>query len=197
MTDATISEKPTCLVANCGRNARRRGLCATHYAVILQGGDPHTYVIHPYGDLPAKFFKCVVKGPGCWAWTGWKDNDGYGKFRVGKTKTPAHRFSYEHHKGPIPDGLLVCHSCDNPECTNPEHLWIGTHKDNIADRDQKGRGNPPIGERAQAAMLTESQVLDIRKRVAAGERQYIVAASYGVCKQTVCSIVNRKTWRHI
>jgi hypothetical protein len=71
----------------------------------------------------------------CWEWQGYVDKLGYG--RLGKKR--AHRMSYEKHKGPIPAGLMVCHSCDNRKCINPEHLWIGTQTDNMRDMAAKGR----------------------------------------------------------
>lgn len=79
----------------------------------------------------------------CWEWLGGKDRHGYGQFRTEKKqhKTMAHRFSYEIHIGPIPDGMKVCHSCDNPSCVNPDHLWVGTQADNVRDMIAKGRDN--------------------------------------------------------
>jgi HNH endonuclease len=76
----------------------------------------------------------------CWEWQHATNNIGYGMFRwaSGKMRT-AHRASYEIHKGPIPTGLSVCHTCDNPKCVNPEHLWAGTLKDNAQDMVAKGR----------------------------------------------------------
>ena len=82
-----------------------------------------------------RFWSKVVKGDGCWRWTGAKTN-GYGYLTLGGRNSGlirAHRFSYEFHFGPIPHGLVVRHKCDNPECTNPDHLEVGTHQDNMKD----------------------------------------------------------------
>jgi hypothetical protein len=77
----------------------------------------------------------------CWVWTGCKLPTGYGHYRKTKScQLYAHRTAFELTNGPIPDGLEVCHTCDNPPCCNPNHLWIGTHLDNVHDRDMKGRG---------------------------------------------------------
>jgi len=84
-----------------------------------------------------RFWSKVQKTPTCWTWTGGKDSRGYGKF----DDTSPHRFSWVLHFGPIPEGLWVCHSCDNPSCVNPEHLRLWTPKQNSKDRDSKGRGS--------------------------------------------------------
>jgi hypothetical protein len=89
--------------------------------------------------------KIKVDDNGCWLWTGFKGNSGYGNFEInnnkkdGRVTMKVHRLSYEIFKGPIPEGMLVCHTCDVRECCNPEHLWLGTQQQNIADMMAKGR----------------------------------------------------------
>lgn len=83
--------------------------------------------------------KVEVLPSGCWEWRGAKSPKGYGRMSYKGEAQYTHRISYEVHKGPIEEGLCVCHSCDNPICVNPEHLWTGTHLENIQDRDAKGR----------------------------------------------------------
>ena len=89
----------------------------------------------PPVDPKIRFWSKVDKTGSCWVWTARCDKDGYGQFD-GKQ---AHRTIYSWEIGEIPVGLLVCHSCDNPPCVNPSHLWLGTAKDNAQDRENKGR----------------------------------------------------------
>ena len=86
-----------------------------------------------------QFNKFVIKLDGCWKWIGGKDRSGYGVFRYQGRAQGAHRVAYELYKDPISNGLHVLHTCDNPECTNPEHLFLGTNLDNVKDRISKGR----------------------------------------------------------
>lgn len=96
--------------------------------------------VQPVGD---RFFSKVVKNPdnGCWEWTGAHGPAGHGQFVVDHKKVVASRFSWELHFGKIPDGMEVCHKCDNPPCVNPEHLFLGTQGDNMRDCSAKGRLN--------------------------------------------------------
>lgn len=85
------------------------------------------------------FWKKVEKTDSCWNWQGCLDSDGYGRFQFNYQRWKTHRLSYHVHKGSIPLDMCVCHSCDNPKCVNPDHLWLGTTQDNTRDRTLKGR----------------------------------------------------------
>ena len=145
----------------------------------------------------------LTDGSGCHIYTGRKNVHGYGSLPSIKKNgnVMAHRFSYEIYKGPIPLGMIVCHSCDNPPCVNPDHLWLGTCKDNNEDRAIKGRSckNPKMskGRDHYYAKLTENDVVEIRKRRMSGEDLLSIANSYGVRKQTVWGIVKRRAWKHV
>lgn len=94
--------------------------------------------------LGTRFWKKVAApdSAGCWNWTAFLDTDGYGHIRLGGRGTPqrpAHRVAWQLFNGPVPEGLLICHKCDNPRCVNPSHLFLGTHADNLQDMTDKGR----------------------------------------------------------
>ena len=138
------------------------------------------------------FRKFVVSDSGCWEWSGLRHRSGYGHFTLpGHKKVRAHRLSYELHKGPIPDGLFVLHRCDNPPCVNPEHLWLGTAKDNLHDAIKKGRWKVGTCEKGPNSRLTPDAVAHIRRReltaVEYGEL-------YGVWHTTVQNIWLGRTW---
>ena len=99
------------------------------------------------------------------------------------------------HNGPIPSGQCVLHRCDQPSCVNPAHLFLGTHGENAADRNQKGR--QARGVRHHSAKLTNKHVIEIRHRLALGHKRRHVARDFAVSKQTIDRVVNRQTWRHV
>ena len=103
-----------------------------------------------------EFWNRVKKGNDCWEWLGGKDRDGYGRYNLtvsyenlSKKWYGAHRLSYTLTKGNIPKGKVICHSCDNPGCVNPDHLWVGTQQDNVRDMDQKNRRVKPFTLKAK------------------------------------------------
>jgi len=132
---------------------------------------------------------------GCWLWTGAKQGGRkgrYGAFQMGwKTQKRAHRVSYEIANGPIPDKIMVCHSCDTPLCVNPAHLFLGTAKDNVDDMDTKNRRMPCKGERNGAAKLTEEVV---RKIYLDPRTNREIAAEYSINANLVSQIRLRRIW---
>lgn len=132
----------------------------------------------------------------CWGWSGFK-HVGYGRLKgEASAAVGAHRVSYEIHCGPIPDGLFVCHRCDNPECTNPRHLFLGTSGDN--NRDCTAKGRRARGERQRSAKLTENDVRAIRQRWRGGEvTQKQLAKDFGVTPSAIEHVVTNRTWRHV
>jgi hypothetical protein len=135
-----------------------------------------------------------VTADGCWEWQGSRDTGGYGMISWNAKYQKAHRVSYQAFTGkPIPAGMVVCHNCDNPRCINPNHLRIGTMKENMADRDAKGRRDVK-GEQIGTSKLTAKDVFDIR---ASELSLSVLAAMYGVDKSNVHLIRAGKSWKHL
>jgi hypothetical protein len=157
----------------------------------------------PWPSLDNRFEAAYVRGQDneCWLWLGNKRGNGYGRIGIGNRRyESAHRRAYRRFRGEIPDGMLVCHKCDNPLCVNPNHLFLGTTADNAQDRERKGRGykiseGPRAkGERHWHAQLTDQDVLAIRLD---RRRAVAIAEAYKIHKSTVYKIINRRIWRHI
>lgn len=129
----------------------------------------------------------------CWESKLLKDRYGYAKVTTpGSMSAPAHRVSYEHHFGPIPDGLIVRHKCDTPPCINPEHLEVGTVAEN--NEDARARGRIKLGTKVHTAKLDEAKVLLIREELRLGATVKGTARKYGVTAQSIRAIRDRKTW---
>lgn len=131
---------------------------------------------------------------GCWLWSKAIGAHGYGVLRVdGKTVT-AHRLSWLTHRGEIDTGLCVLHRCDVRACCSPDHLFLGTRADNMADMIAKGRDRHDVGERASKATISASTVLEIRSSTEGATK---IAKRLGVAPDTVWAIRARRTWRHL
>jgi len=153
----------------------------------------------PRSPLEDRFWAKVEKSDSCWEWKGTINENGYGMITIERKPQRAHRISYTLKRGPIPNGMCVLHHCDNRCCVNPDHLFLGTYLDNSRDMDAKGRrrSNVRPGEGSPTHILTEEQVLEIRKQKEQGISTKQISASFGIAKSTVFQIVNRQTWKHI
>ena len=145
--------------------------------------------------------KVRIRGPDdCWEWQACRSRKGYGKFGLDRDCFEAPRVAWTIAHGPIPPDLCVLHHCDNPPCCNPGpgHLFLGTHADNMHDRDRKGRAASHIGLLNGRAMLTEESVRVIRRRYAAGGiSQIALAREYGVIQEMVSAAIRGETWSHV
>lgn len=136
--------------------------------------------------------KIFISPCGCHLWTASKNIWGYGQIRVGGKVLRAHRVAWEMVNGPIPDGLYVCHKCDERSCVNPDHLFLGTPAENVMDMKQKGRG--PSGSANSNAKLSEPDILEIR---ASNTRSGLLATHYGVSRATIRHVRNGTRWGHV
>ena len=173
----------------------------------------------------SRFWAKVDTSGGCWKWMASTDRKGYGHISYRSQLLQAHRVSYIMVYGPIPDGLCVLHKCDNPGCVNPDHLFLGTHKDNSDDKISKGRDRHAIGnqngsrkyperlawgdrnwtrkhperlrgEKGSSAKLTAVQVRDIRARYRHRTVSYsYLAKEFGVTTGTIAHIIQGRTWK--
>mgnify|MGYP001583543857 CR=1 FL=1 len=165
--------------------------------------------------IAKRFWAKVQKTDGCWIWLGCKIRRGYGQISEGggrRKMLSAHRVSWIIHYGPISPSINILHRCDNPPCVRPDHLFMGTSKDNSEDMVRKGRNwkvkgenhhfvrNPaivPRGESNGNSKLRTEDVIEIRKFHRAGISMRRLAARYSVDKKTISMIVNRITWKLI
>jgi hypothetical protein len=162
--------------------------------------------MQPDDKLVAAFWKRTQVGSeaDCWEWQGFVKENGYGLLSVHRSipTVRAHRFSYMLHKGEIPSGLLVCHTCDNRKCVNPAHLYAGTPKDNTRDMMERGRcrsvnPRPARGSKNGKAKLNEEDVRAIIARIQSGESNIAIAESAGVSRRTIADIRLKSVWRHV
>lgn len=139
-----------------------------------------------------RFWRSVRRTNSCWLWEGGKDSNGYGQFGVNGKSVLVHRFSYELHKGKIPTnntyhGVCVLHICDTPNCVNPKHLVLGTQRENIKDRDNKGR----LFAKINKFKADEIRSLYIPRKVS----QYKLSKMFGVSRSTVEDIIHNRIWK--
>lgn len=175
----------SCSIEGCANPYYGRGFCKNHHQWHWNHG-----LLEPLKQptLRERLLEGYMPIPesGCWIWMERLSSTGYGRVSIGNQKSAfAHRKSYEEFKGPIPEGMSVCHKCDIPSCINPDHLFLGTHQENMADSARKGRAKQPknpIGAKHPRAKLTAEQVKEIREYK--GTLKYL-AEKYGVNPMTI------------
>lgn len=155
-------------------------------------------------SLQERFEEKYIPEPnsGCWLWEACASDGGYGHIRHKGRMIKAHRASWMLYRGSIPDGqgyhgICVLHRCDVTFCVNPDHLFLGTNRDNVLDKYAKGRGVNLRGSAHGMAKLFESDVLLIRERLKGGESGAAIARDYGVKKHAIYSIKTGKNWSHV
>lgn len=148
-------------------------------------GDDQAYIMDRVHQVPWS---------GCWLWDGSISRKGYGHLSRRGRRLLAHRLAYEAFVGPIEGGMHVCHRCDVPACCNPDHLFLGTHADNMADKCAKQRQTR--GTTQPRAKLTDDGVVKMRAMSAGGMSQRALAAAFGVSQRVVGRIVRRERWSH-
>jgi ribosomal protein S14 len=151
------------------------------------------------GSITA-FLGRVQKTDGCWIWTGALNDSGYGVLKwLGRENVRAHRVSYEIHVGPIPEGSIVRHDCDNPPCVRPDHLRPGTDADNMADKVARGRavGNGLYGDRHPQSKLNDDAVREIRRAMKDGVKAAVLSKIYGVTRYAIRQAACGATWSHV
>lgn len=190
----------TCSVDGCDRKHAADGYCQAHWRRNRNGLDVSAPITSKLvtDDLLLRLRTYAPAGAPdeCWEWTRSR-NKNYGAIAVhGSRMRQAHVVAWElHHGRELPAGMVVRHACDNPPCTNPAHLELGTHADNVDDKVSRGRQS--IGESHGIAKLTESDVAEIRRLYAAGGlRQKDIAEMFGVTQSNISHITRRKQWTH-
>lgn len=139
------------------------------------------------------YYSALAPG-GCLLWRAARNPKGYGHLKWKGVVWQAHRLAWVNTNGPIPDGLMVCHTCDTPACVNPAHLFLGTNGDNMSDRQSKGRQAFNRGTRNGRAKLTDAQIRDIRRD---SRSRVAIAREYGVTPSLISQICRGIRWPHV
>lgn len=184
-----------CSVEDCERKAITKSFCDMHYRRFRKNGDPlnpGSKIVYRGKTEKEKFdLQYEIKENGCWIWIGATRENAKGILYGRLGNEGAHRVSFRLHNGPIPDGLYACHKCDIPLCVNPNHLFLGTHEDNMKDMVEKERSYKGKGENKGVSKLSNAQAEQIRN---SSLSQNKLAAIFGVSQTTVGRIKRGVTY---
>lgn len=200
--------RPSCSLEDCDLPHTAKGFCRIHYVRWKKCGDPYGEVLRKVENgesllekLTKKFLRGISKlEDGCWTCTtASSTRSGYLHIPIThdgvRNLVKVHRFSYEHFVGPIPEGMLICHKCDNRWCCNPDHLFVGSQSDNMQDMVRKGRGL--VGEKNANTSFTESDVISIYADIDSGLTRTAIAKKHGVSAVTISHIATGRNWKHL
>lgn len=173
-----------------------RGMCSKHYTRFYRQKNVDGFHPRGKGNAHPKKITFDIDENGCFNCTShYLDKDGYPKIQANKKPYRMSRYVYEQNFGPIPEGKIIRHKCDNPTCINPDHLEVGTHLDNAKDMDERGRRRSVFGEGHPNSKLTESQVREIKVLLRdENMTQEKIAKRFNVCRRTISKIKTGQLW---
>ena len=180
-----------CKVDGCASNVSKRGYCNKHYLRWRRHGDPtagQKMRNQTRSDFCVYAMSKVTRNGECLEWDGGRESNGYGVTTIHDRHEKVHRLICEHYHGPQPnDRPCALHTCDNPPCINPDHLYWGSKNDNARDRDVRGRNG--------TAKLSNEKAVDVRRLHSSGMKTRSIAGLFGVSERTVRDVLSRRSWR--
>lgn len=189
-----------CCIKECFTVAVGKGLCPKHLARFKTHNTLLPTKVQYHGlSVQERFMKYVEKTESCWIWVGYTNDTGYGALNVEGSPKLSHRLSWTFFKGEIPEGAYVCHKCDTPNCVNPDHLFLGTQQDNMADMDTKGRRRygVSLGENHGYSKLSNEDVMFIKNYPKYHGSGVKLAKKFNISATNISDIRNGKTWKHL
>lgn len=197
--DPLVNLKPKnhlCSISGCNKTHEAKGYCPMHYDRLRRLGDAR-FVTPTEMTAKQKILSNIKKNTNCcWEWTGALEKFGYAQLSFKGRIIKAHRLSYIAFIGEIPKGLLICHKCDNPSCVNPDHLFLGSHKDNYDDMVNKNRDNFPKADFHYKSLLSRREVKEIKK-FPLELNNVQIGKIYNVDRRVISNIRNNKTYKSV
>lgn len=186
----------TCTVSGCGKSHKSNGLCLMHYTRMIRHGDLDRVSVIRGDDKKRMINSVDIDDSGCWNWIK-SINMGYGVTSLRGKREQAHRASWMVFVGEIPNGMQINHKCHNKMCINPDHLYVGTQKENMRDMEDAGRAVRCVGGRNGNSKLSEMDVLEVKKMIMDGKKNDEISLKFSVSRSTIQFIRIGKTWGHV